>query len=443
MRRFGLFALLFTASQVLGQTPVWFRHFETESAVNGVASDSTGVYLCSEHLRKLSFAGQVLWERDVQSCRAVQADGTAVYILESRRVSLPSGDEFQVFALRYDRDGNALWERRLDPAPGFSFPGDLDVSPQGIFATFNPAVGTPTLTRLDAAGTILWSRPAGGPRALAAGVQFFNGTIYVAGQTPVAGVGDPFDLYLRRFDPAGNNVGTETLYDNNFRDFYNDFSVNATGVYLAGQSQTQLARAGNFLKRLTLTGAPVWTRVYDIPGTAFSVITGIELAADKIVMSFNTFANANLPGLALGAIVLADYSGVLESLTRLPATSPDNNIRAIHLRDRTVFVGGLADGTLPGNPPPPNISADREYIARFDLPPVAGPTTITGLIDTLGLPTGRANSYSNRVSAICQQLSNLLDSIQSDQASGLITQAQADPLLIAVDAARSAVGCIQ
>jgi uncharacterized protein (UPF0548 family)/fibronectin type 3 domain-containing protein len=226
----------------------WTRQFGTVAYDDsyGVAVDASGVYVagetcgtmpgetaaggCDAYIRKYDVNGALMWTRQLGSSQeervaAVAVDASGVYIAGQTYGTFPgqtSAGSWDAFLGRYDVDGAILWIRQFGTA----------------------YVQVPNGVAVDTSG------------------------VYVAGWTQATFPGQTSagydDVFLRKYDGAGNILWTRQFGTTGYDDYCNGafascgaLAIDATGMYYAGSTsgtfpgQTSSGRADAFLASLT------------------------------------------------------------------------------------------------------------------------------------------------------------------------------------------------
>ena len=288
----GSLALAGMATPALSQSLVWERtwggpQFEQAEGVavgpdgsvylaGQTTSFGTGVDVAAEDifLIKYSSTGSIIWQRtygeapsdsspfpsDFASDVEVGSDGTVVVT-----GSTSSG---LVLLVKFDSDGNLVWERSFsggtfDNANGMALAADGSIYVVGL--TFSPEGPADALImKVDADGTPLWQRTwGGGSTDVAHDVAVASdGNIYVAG-TNNSFFGD--DAHLLKLSPDGN-----VIWERNWRAGVTSGNSAAHGVavgldqsvYITGRAS--LASGQDvFLVKFTPDGNVTWERTWD------------------------------------------------------------------------------------------------------------------------------------------------------------------------------------
>jgi hypothetical protein len=257
---------------------VWTRQFGTDSSdsANDVAVDGVGnVYVIGQsgqeaYIRKYDSAGNELWTRQFTTA-AGWAEAYGVAVDQAGNVYVigrPSGSEplnFGGFIRKYDSAGNELWTREFGTAAGAEiYSVATDEAGNLYIAGYTPQAlpGQTSMGELDAfvgkfnsAGDELWVRQFGtGYCDYAWGVVVDTiSNIYVAGSTygtlpGQTGAGIPgydLDIYVRKYDGAGNEIWTRQFGSTENDDARGIAVDNAGNVYICGWTTGALPEQSN------------------------------------------------------------------------------------------------------------------------------------------------------------------------------------------------------
>jgi hypothetical protein len=184
------------------------------------------------------------------------------------------------FALKYDSDGNLLWNREISatPVPGSEFSGSeltglaVDALGGGVYIggyTGGSFDGAPNrgprdlfVLKFDADGNTVWASQYGTTGVLIFSAQLTadpNGGVYVAGSTD-----DPNQRFshsnalIASYDAGGTRRWVKTL-DGGWYDQGSAITVNSSGVYLVGATYGAVVPGHEITE---------WSQVVQVPGTA-------------------------------------------------------------------------------------------------------------------------------------------------------------------------------
>jgi catechol 2,3-dioxygenase-like lactoylglutathione lyase family enzyme len=283
---------------------LWIRQLGSSArdSARGVSPDNQGnVYIAGytsgslagpnagdydAFLAKYDNAGNHLWTRQLGTASGeyatVSADsGGNVYIAGDTHGSLagPNAGDADAYLAKYDPNGNRLWLKQFgssagDAAAGISTDksGNVYIAgpTDGNVGGTNVGAGDTFIAKYDPAGNRLWIRQLGGPAVdYATGISTdSSGNAYIAGITNGSLDGTNtggYDVFLARYDPAGNHVWTRQL-GSSADDFAKGVSTASLGnAYIAGATAGNLngTNAGDvdaFLAKYDANGNHLWVK---------------------------------------------------------------------------------------------------------------------------------------------------------------------------------------
>jgi hypothetical protein len=208
---------------------------ETDTDGNAyVLGDNIATYVLN--LRKYAANGMLLWQTTYDdpayNLRGVRLalDNAKNVIVVGNTVSSSTGQPFGWKTIKYDTNGNLLWEHLIFKS--FSGAARLNTDQAGNIYV----VGTGTLTKLSPSGTVLWqddSGMIGQPYSMAISID--GARIAIAGKSGITGL----DYRVNMYDAAGNRLWTNistNLYPANdiiFQPNFDYVTYVATGTYFA------------------------------------------------------------------------------------------------------------------------------------------------------------------------------------------------------------------
>ncbi len=261
---------------------------------NGAFPDSTNAGRSDAFVRKFDVDGRALWTRqfgtsEEDAAQGVAADSTGVYVTGYTYGALQGNNAggCDVFIRKYDPEGNLLWTRQFGgsgAADDFGTSAALDgavLYVAGYVAGLLPGQTGSGGTNLDAfvrrydsTGTEVWTRQFGTTSSdKAYGIATHSSGIYVTGETggefgtPVGGS----DYFLRKYDANGNAVWTRQFgtSSNDGAGYGGGVAVNSSGVYVTGGTTGTFAgqsKVGGlfdaFVQKFDLNGTAAWVRQF-------------------------------------------------------------------------------------------------------------------------------------------------------------------------------------
>lgn len=280
------------------------------------------------------------------------------------------------FLSRFDAAGNLQWTKEFG-TDKFDQVNDVSLDPTGnVFAagftegSFGaPHVGSRDafLSKVDAAGTVQWSRQFG-----TNGIDEFNGVAtdsvgnaYVTGYTGSIFL---FDALLRKYDADGNLQWTRQV-NTAGEDFGIGVTVDLGGnVYMTGSTQGSLdgMNAGShdaYLQKYDTAGNLQWTRQF---GTV-----GIDAGSG---VSTDSLGNVYIVGWTEGDLAAPnagpydaylrkyDASGVLQWTRQLGTVSDDQGVGISADALGGIYISGATQGSLDGI----NAGDWDSFVSKYD-----------------------------------------------------------------------------
>ncbi len=269
---------------------------------------------------------------------------------ERSRPSLAWADEFG------SSDVTAVSAVAVDGSDAYAFgetsgalPGETSAGGFDVF-----------LRKYDRRGRLVWTRQFGtsGDDFAAHSIAARDGAVYVAGFVAEALPGQTwsgdYDAFLRKYDADGNEVWTRQFGTDTFDDIH-AVAVRHGHVYVAGSTQAALpgqSYAGGafdgFLRSYDEDGNERWTRQFGTDGFDHPV----AVAADDDAVYIGGVTDGTLPGQSAAGFFDAflrkyDRQGRLR-WTRQFGTEGFDDVFAIAADDGAVYVHGNTEGVLPG-----------------------------------------------------------------------------------------------
>jgi uncharacterized protein (TIGR03437 family) len=310
-------------------------------AVNGLAADSTGVYVAAETggvsrfgigngalavVYKFDTAGNLLWTHQTTTSKALLAESATGIAL--------NGGAVYVAGLTKSVSATSAYVRKLDPSAGTEVWTSTFVNSNGVNgmhtygvaadasgayvvgSTPGPLSGQPAgpgqdlfIRKYDPNGNALWTNQFGTPNGpeYAEAVSVSSSGVYVAGTTPgLLGIQTlptfGYDAYVRKYDASGNLQWTRQFGTTDNDVAYGAFADD-TGMYVVGYTKSVLGTA-------SLGGADVFLRRYDSNGNALWT-----LQTGSVDDDYGYAVAADASGIYIGGYT--DSNSIPESLTRV------------------------------------------------------------------------------------------------------------------------------
>ncbi|HEV3083221.1 MAG TPA: Ig-like domain-containing protein [Gemmataceae bacterium] len=385
---------------------VWARQFGSSQgdAPNGIASDASGVYVAGlttgvlpgqtgenfdpdSFVRKYDPSGSELWTRQFSAfsgtfhvsdgAQGVAVDASGVYVSGFAQFTLPgqtSAGGNDAYVRKYDGSGTELWTRQFGTAGDENTAG-IAADGSGIYVVGTTTGGFPGqiatggtdtfLRRYDASGAAIWTRQFGtglpGANDIARAVDA-DGNIYVAGEVtgflPGQTVGRGSDVFVRKYDAAGNELWTREFGGANLpgvgtvpADSAAGIAVDASGVYVAGYTvgilpgQTNLGGQDAFVRKYDAAGNELWTRQFGTAGSDLAT----AIAVDALGVYVTGSTSGVFPGQFSGGLFVRKYDAAGNELwTHQFGSFTSDKTTGIAADGASVYVSGFTGFILPG-----------------------------------------------------------------------------------------------
>jgi uncharacterized protein (UPF0548 family) len=217
-----------------------------------------------------------------------------------------------------------------------------------------------------------WTRQFGSASTdIAEGVSAGTDGVYVAGSTygalPGQVASGGADAFLRRYDAAGDAVWTRQ-FGSTSEDRAYDVSAVLDSIYVAGSTggalpgQVSSGSYDAFLRKYDAAGNEVWTRQFGSAST--DTAQGVSAGIDGVYVAGWTCGA--LPEQASAGICdafLRKYDAAGNQVwTRQFGSPAVDQAVAVSAAATSVFVGGMANGTVPGG----SSEADIPFLRKYD-----------------------------------------------------------------------------
>jgi len=211
-----------------------------------------------------------LWTRtldiDALTPSKIVADSTSVYLIGD--MSIPHHpNHYKIAIMKYNMDGNLLWNHTWGNDPNTWF-GDIAIDTSAIYITggieanISSSKSAAFLLKYDFNGNLLWNRTGigrtGGNR-----IVLDSSSIYIYSYDYFEYFGGliEFTVSLYKYDLDGNQVMNETwtkkVQGNHLMDITSTSSSTFVATYIYGNKTT---RGGGFLAKYDLAGNESWNR---------------------------------------------------------------------------------------------------------------------------------------------------------------------------------------
>lgn len=397
------FLVIVTAGgSVSGQTVAWTRQFGTagNEAVRAIATDGVdNVYVVGDtdgalpgqtsagrfdvFIRKYNPNGDIIWTRQFGTAGndfvgliggGIAVGGEGVYVGGFTNGTFPgqtSAGGFDAFLRKYDIDGTELWTHQFG-TPGFDDIHDVAVDDDnGVYVAGSVVGQLPGQTwaggsddyvrKYNSEGAIVWTRQAG-----TAAFEHFNAIavdhfgIYAVGHTDGTQPGQVsaggFDAYTRRYNRNGQLVWTRQFGTAAF-DIALSVDADDGGIYVVGGTegalpgQTSAGSRDAFVRKYNPGGHQMWTRQFGTLG--FDQAIGVS--SNGLDLAVSGAVSGALPGQTYAGGIRDAFVRKYDTLfaneiwtLQFGTSGFDSAFDALMPSGNTVYVGGLTDGSLPG-----------------------------------------------------------------------------------------------
>lgn len=267
--------------------PIWSRTWGGTSwdeaysvAVNGsfiyvagqTYSYSAGSY--DVFVLKYDTNGNLLWNRtwggtNYDLAYSIAVNATSVYVC-GRTESYGAG-YVDAFVLKYDVSGNLIWNRTWGGVEN-DYASSIAIANSSIYVTgwtysFGEGQADAFMLKYDPGGNLIWNRTWGGAGLdMAHSIAVSGSSIFLAGQTDSYGSGG-FDAFILKCDMSGNMLWNMTWGGSN-KDYANAMAVSGSSVYAAGMTESYGSGAeDSFVLECDVDGSQLWNRTWGDGGS--------------------------------------------------------------------------------------------------------------------------------------------------------------------------------
>jgi len=280
-------------------TSIWSNIYDYNAAANDfgydVAVDSSDniyvvgyVYSVNNKwdifLRKYDAAGNIQWTRFYNRQRGSEDNAMDVavdtlnniYVIGTVETTNRNDD---IWLAKYDSAGNNIWSKTIDGGINEDDEGiGIDVDSAGniyISANVSTNIADPwrdyiMVAKYDTDGNEIWKDITGSTNENGAGKIVVDnaGNIYVTGSILEDEINFDINIWIRKYDNAGNEVWTKT-YDNTSQadsmDYGRGICVDNKGyLYVIGHEEQSGENANIWIRKIEVTnGNTIWTRTYN------------------------------------------------------------------------------------------------------------------------------------------------------------------------------------
>lgn len=318
--------------------------------------------------------GNLLWSAQFGSSaedeiNGVAADSTGVYVAGYTEGTLPgqtSSGKTDFVIAKYDLSGNLLWLHQYG-GPGIdrwqaatsdgTYLYVVGYSTSALWANPNQGLADCVIEKINQNGHLIWTKEFGTPQTdRAYGVAVTATNLYVSGRTDGAFPGyvssGGIDAFLAEFDLDGNMIWLDQ-YGSPADDRGWEVDTDATGVFVTGRTegalpgQVFLGSDDAFIAKFGFDGTNLWIKQY---GTQ-TFDRGTTLAHDSTGVYNIGYTEGALPGFTNqgSADVFVrkfDDNGNVIWTTQFGSTAFDSGW-GIGIDSTGVYISGAAGGSLP------------------------------------------------------------------------------------------------
>jgi hypothetical protein len=316
--------------------------------------------------------------RDADDAQAVAVDAAGdTYVVGQTFGALAgqtSAGMIDAFVRKYDPAGDEVWTHQFgsterDMANGVAVDGAGDVWVVG--QTFGSLPGQMSnggwdafLRRYDPAGNELWTRQfgGGGGETAAKVAVDAGGDAYVVGGTRAALPGQTtagdYDAFLRKYDPAGNEVWTRQ-FGTPAEDYALAVTLDGAGnPVVAGETGGLLAGAAaagaldSFVRKYDAAGGVLWTRQFGSAMDDYAVGAAVAPGGDVFVVGTTqgAFPHQKSAGDSDAYIATFSADGGDRWARQFGTRGADDAEAIVFDAAGHPFVAGRAGGALAGQP---------------------------------------------------------------------------------------------
>ncbi len=226
------------------------------------------------------------WEYNDEARRVLLVDGALTVLMQGRLESTSYGPHL----VRYDLDGNLLWETPVPELYGYTYRGqDMCYSPAdgGYFVLTHHG---PWLALTDSQGVLQWlvpGRGASNPLGYSINTTMDQGIIYAGQSTPDPDIpGTTYSGMIVRYDSSGNEVWWDYVYHSDCEGQFSARQLSSAGYIACGIAGSSLNGPGYLIRyapELGVEGGPEPGLRIDLGCNPFSSVlpVGFTLPCDS------------------------------------------------------------------------------------------------------------------------------------------------------------------
>jgi hypothetical protein len=340
-------------------------------------------------ISKYDSAGNRLWAYQFgpgnDDGRAISTDGSGnVYVAGQTHGDFGQANagHYDNFVIKYNTNGSVLWTKQWGSptwdainAMSGDESGNVFVSGQtlGSLAGTNAGKDDAFISKLDAAGNILWSRQFGTPGDdIAKGIATDGmGNAYVTGYTEgnlFAGLGGIRDAFVMKYDPLGNVLWSRQ-FGSSGSDLAEGVRVDQAGnTYIAGSTSGSLVGSNQgdydaFLRKYDSDGNELWTRQLGTIGPESGQSVAIDNQQHVLLLGTTTGAIGS-PNIGSDDIFVSSFTASGDPVWNYQFGSSGSDVAYNIATDSIgrLYLAGATNGSLAG----PNSGLADAILVKLD-----------------------------------------------------------------------------
>ena len=327
---------------------------------NAIAVDATGIYFAARnslldngqwHIEKRDLTtGEVIWTQTSNPssgsdfAQAIAIDESGAYVAGVD--SIPGNTQWRIEKVDLTT-GEVIWTQTSNPSSGYDDLRAITVDATGIYVAGYDSILGNTQWRIEkrdlTTGAVTFpqtSNPSQGSD-FAYAIAIDESGAYVAGVDSIPG-NDQWRI--EKVDlTTGEVIWTQTSNPSSGYDFVQAVTVDATGIYVAGQDSISGNTQWRVEKRDLTTGAVLWTQTNN-PSSGFDFVQAITVDATGVYVA-GVDSSTGDPQWRIEKRSLTTGE-VIWTQTSNPS-SGDDGVQAITVDATGIYVAGF--DSLPGN----------------------------------------------------------------------------------------------
>ena len=298
--------------QIRGGQPI---SFATDIALDSSALYIIGIIGADVFVLKEDFNGNILWNRTWDSksddwADTIAIDSSAIYIIgyTLNNLSVPE----HTFVLKYDLNGNLLWNRTIG-GPTIDWGQGIAVDSNAIYITGGIGIDGSGgsidvfVRKYDLNGNLLWDRSWGGKEGEdGRSIAIDSTAIYITGETSSYGAGW-YDAFVLKYSKDGDLVWNRTWGGKDNDNAYS-IGLDSSAIYITGETQNNSSTNHNhvFILKYDSNGNLLWDHTWGSTGYDF----GYDIVLDTSGIYITGFTEDSINSTSDGAFVFKyDFDG--------------------------------------------------------------------------------------------------------------------------------------